>query len=236
MAELKFPSKFANGNLPVVRFTPHKFSFPTPSLMKITEPVKVPSSNDSVQLYLPGDFNENISSTWGLEDVYQGAANSITSAAISNLVKGASSVDGGKLVASASLVTGKVPFPTDVMIFKSVEPMSLQFAFNMIPYNQDEGNSIVKIIKNFKKAILPTSVMGTDAVLLNFPDIWDIMFVNINGMGLERDKIYENMCLTSCSVQYISGTENASVYHDNNPTQVRLNLTFQSLRKQFMAG
>lgn len=238
-SQLEFPKSFKNGNMPTVIFAPYKYNFPFPNLLELPTPNKILSTtNEIVRLYLPGDFSETVNSTWGPEEVLTGMSNTSTGMMIANVEKFLKDQGniGAKTVSQAKALSGKIPFPTDINIFQSVEPISLNFSFNMIPYDEDEGNEIIKIVKNFKKATLPTSYTENKATVLNFPDIWDILYVNINGFGLEKDQVYENMALTNCTVQYVSGTEGASVFSDNNPTQVRLNLTFQSIRKQFLTG
>lgn len=231
---LQFPMKHANGNLPCVVFSPFEYDFPAPKLLEFTKPNKNRSKNaKDVRLYLPADFNETINASWGIEDTFQGSTGSVFTTMIGNVAKAVGNRD-AKLVASTEQGVGKVPYPTDTQIFKAVEPATLNFSFNMIPFDKAEGDAIVNIIKNFKTNILPRATTDLKNVVLKFPDIWDITFVNINGIGLEKDKVYESMCLIGCNVTYVSGTENMTVYNDNNPTQVRLNLTFQALRKQFL--
>lgn len=229
---LKFPIEFANGKLPFVIFTPYKYDFPKPNLSKYNPPNKN-KNGDSVVLYLPGDFNESIGANWGLESTLTGSTNSISQAIIGHITENLKGKD-SKIINQAQQTFGKVPFPTDTLIFSDISPITLNFSFDMIPYNKAEGDAIVSIIKYFKRKILPQAASDSNNLVLEFPDIWDISFENINGLGLESDKVYENMALTSCDVVYSSGTENMTVYHDNNPTQVKLKLSFQSIRKQFL--
>lgn len=229
---LKFPLEFSNGNLPFVIFSPYKYDFPKPNLTKYNPPNKS-GGGQSVVLYLPGDFSESVNASWGLESTFGGSTNSIAQGILGSITEQLGRKD-AKILSQSKQTLGKVPFPTDTLIFNGVEPVSLNFSFNMIPFNQAEGNAIVSIIKHFKTRLLPQASKDANNLVLDFPDIWDIKFENINGMGLEQDKLYENMALMGCNVQYVSGTENMTVYHDNNPTQVRLNLTFQSIRKQFI--
>lgn len=231
---LRFPINFSAGNgLPWVHFHPFQYNCPSPILQKLEFVDKAASTiSKPVAMYLPGDYSENINASWNLQDVYTGTANTLSGIMLSNIAAALGNVDQGKLLAQGESAAGKLPFPTDIMIFSGVDPMNLSFNFNMIPYSKEEGDSIVKIVKNFKQAILPHA-SSAKSVLLNFPDVWDIHFENIQGLGLEINNKYENMCLNSCNVQFISGTENASVYVDGTPTQIRMSLSFQSLRKQF---
>lgn len=234
---LQFPKTFANGNLPFVIFTPYVYRCPSPVIQELTNQSKDTSTTSNiVALYLPSDYSEGISSDWGMQDVYQGTAPTAWGSMLGNLGERLQNVDGGKVISSSESIAGMMPFPTDVAVFKGTAPMSLNFNFNMIPYDKAEGDIIISIIKNFKKAIMPMQNGGAKNVLLKFPNTWDISFENINGLGLETDNLYEDMALTSCNVSFVSGNENASVYHDNNPTQVKLSLAFQSMRKQFLQG
>jgi len=242
MAALKYPLLF-DRNMPFVHFSAYDLTFPIPSATVLTDNLSRGTARGEVALYMPGDVTENINASYAPEDIFQGAGGSLESVMLSNLTKAAESTAGGeKVIASFEAGTGKVPFPTDINIFRSVDPMSFSLNFNMIPYNKDEGTAIISIINMFKANSVPKGDsgvgFGTKNAVLNFPPAWDIYFSGINGLGIQgmsTDKItYQFMNLINCSVSYVSGVEGASVYTDGNPTQVRLSLTFQSVRKMFI--
>lgn len=253
-ASLRYPLHF-DANIPFIHFKAFKYVCPEPELKILngnhnekTEAPGIPQ----VALYMPGDFSENVNAQWAPEDVFQGAGSNWYAGMISNTAEYVGKMDDGKLAASIKAHTGKMPFPMDINIFRAVDPMQFTLNFNMIPYDKAEADAIVSIVKLFKQQILPTSSRlaesfdSTKNTLLSFPNVWDITFYNIKGLGLEganalgttnmTESKYELMSLTNCNVSYVSGTEGASVYSDGNPTQVRLSISFQSLRKQYIIG
>jgi hypothetical protein len=240
-SRLQYPSVFTHG-MPFIHFVAYNYNCPTPSVPTLDNLKNKDATGDAVSLYMPGDFSESVNASWSPEDTYQGAATGLEAFIAANVAERGANIDGGKLLASAKAAGGKLPFPTDINIFRSVDPMNLTLSFNMIPYDATEGSNILQIIKTFKRSILPKGnsaavggIVSKNAVL-NFPAIWDLHFEGIKGIGLENSNTnrYENMCLTNCTVNYTSGTEGASVYHDGTPTQVKMSLSFQSLRKQFL--
>lgn len=241
---LKYPSNF-NARMPFIRFKAYKYLCPMPDIevlknLNTREAAALPE----IFLYVPGDFTENVTAEWSPESVFQGGTGgNIQSLVASNFADAlASNAEGSKILASAEAAAGKLPFPTDINIFRAVQPMQFTLNFNMIPYDSQEGNEIVNIVKIFKTQILPTGNMGannslgdfTRNTVLNFPNVWDLEFENMNGIGLEKTSIYESMCLTNVNVSFVSGAEGAAVYHDNNPVSIKLSLGFQSLRKQYL--
>ena len=247
MAEfLHYPSEF-NSRMPFIRFKAYKYLCPLPNIEILKKFNQREAANvPEIFLYMPGDFSENVVAEWSPENVLQGGGPDIEAIIIKNMSDVLSSTsEGGKLLASAQAAAGAQPFPTDINIFRAVQPMQFTLNFTMIPYNQYEANEILGIIKVFKTQILPTGNLGlgggsladfTKNAVLKFPNVWDLDFENINGLGLEKESRYESMCMTNCNVTYASGSEGASVYRDNNPVQVKLSLSFQSLRKQYLTN
>lgn len=235
---LKYPQNF-NTNMPMIHFKAYEYLCPKPTLGVLnTDADKVPAAVDEIFLYMPGDFTENIASDWAMEDMYAGGTGQGLAADILSNIGSGLKIDGGKLMANASAMTGKLPFPSDINVFKGVQPMSFSLSFNMIPYDKEEATAILEICNTFKLNMLPTpgDLMGLKNQVLLFPCIWDLTFSNINGIGVNSEATYELMIMNGCTVNFTSGQEGASVYHDGNPTQIKLTLGFQSLRRQFYGG
>jgi hypothetical protein len=236
-ATYRYPTKY-DKNIPSVLFQSYNYTTPSSkeSFNGTAKAEKKPNSIPDISLYMPGDFSENINATWGLESIYQGT-NSWGAALVSNITERFSGADGGKIINSAKAVGGVAPLPTDILIFQNVDPMSVTFNFKLVPYDQDEGNTIVKIAKTFKKNIMPSLINDDNStgILLKFPPLWDIKFIGINGIGISNDiEGYEFMALTNCSVSYTSEQESAAIYHDKNPVQINLSLSFQHIKKHWI--
>lgn len=237
---LRYPERF-RVNAPYVIFQGYDYEAPHANLSFTNARASVKRNNklQDIVLYVPGDFTENIGATWGLEDVLQGSGGNIQSQIVSNVAGAAANAPGGsKVVNSAQAAAGRGPLPSDILIFKQVDPMTISFNFKMIPYNKTESDTILEICNSFKKNIMPRLDGDIANALLKFPVLWDITFDGINGMGMfdmtDARSGYELMALTSCNVNYSSGTESAAVYYDKNPVQINLSLSFQYIRKHWL--
>lgn len=238
MASIQFPIHFEN-DMPFVFFKAFTYVAPKPDLYilnKLQEKTAAPIPE--LGLYLPGDFSEQVQGEWGPEDTYTGGGGDVLAQLTTNAVGFAekSSARGTKIVNTSKALSGKLPFPSDIWIFKNASPATLSFNFKLIPYNKAEGDAIMNIARLFKQATLPRVDLSTANALLQFPYIWDISFENINGIGIEKDKLYECMAVTSCNIGYQSGTEGAAVYKDGNPVSINLSLQFQSIKRQWLGG
>lgn len=227
---MRFPTKFTKG-MPWVNFVPYTYLMPAVN----SQPAPVTKSGadgiSAVDLFLPGDFNERIQADWSEQDVIGGATEGLDMIQTEGwdfLKKTA----GAKTSATVAAATGAVSYPTDILIFNHVAPVQLSFNFNMVPFDEEEGDNIIAICKNFKKAILPKLNMADSIARLHFPAIWDISFRGIRGLGVENENIYKQMALINVGVDYGSGATSVLTFYDGNPVQVRLSLTFQSIRKQ----
>jgi hypothetical protein len=232
---LTFPLKFENG-IPWIYFKAYEYQCPIPGIDTITNLAGRKEAGANIGLYMPGNFTESASADWAPEDVFTGSGGNWLATAASNAIKGIGEKQGGhKVISSLSALSARSPFPTDIMIFRNVNPLGFTLNFDMIPYDKAEGDAIVEIIQTFKKFMMPqidnsTAIKG---VVLKFPPVWDLSFEGIKGLGITESK-YRNMAITNCSVSYVSGNEGASVYHDKNPTQVKLSLTFTAIQKFFL--
>lgn len=239
---LRYPSEF-NSGMPTVTFFGKKYKAPLPEFsLQNPKAQKEDANVKPIVMYLPGDFSENISSSWGLETLLQGSGGNVASIMLANLDK-AISENQSKVITSVKAGVAAVPVPLDMLVFQGVNPMQIQFNFKMVPFNQDEGNTIIEICKAFKFNIMPKLAPDIGNAILRFPIVWDIVVDGINGLGLpftgdgEENMVgYELMALTGCNINYSSGIESAAVYHDKNPVQVNLSLSFEHIKKHWMAG
>lgn len=241
MANIRYPSRF-DTNMPVVLFKPFRYEAPLPSEEGNPLPRKTDATDvDEITLYLPGGVQESIGAAWQPEQLLQGAGADIGQLLAGNVLNAANNSSAHGLVASAQAFSGGgIPLPSDMLIFQHVDPMTISLNFKMIPYNQEEGQNILKIISHFKKQIMPSLAENGD-FFLRFPVIWDIYFDGIQGLGIEKYlsgkyRGYQLMALTSCNVSFNSGVEGAAVYRDGVPVQVELSLGFQSILKHWTTG
>lgn len=230
---LRYPNKY-DKNMPFITFVPCAYNASVPT--NLFEPPAASRDYNvnvsRVALYMPGDVSENISAGWGLEEVYQGSGGaSLLGMANANLKNAVSSKIDAKSVASTEAFAGATTLPIDILIFKAIDPMSISFNFTMIPYDKSEGDIILKICNNFKRNIMPKVPLNSGSTIMKFPVIWDLQYTGIKGLGINGSNSHQMMALTNCNVTYSSGGIGASVYHDGNPVQINLSLSFQHIKK-----
>lgn len=228
---MRFPSEY-NKNMPWVTFSPWKYQMP-----RITvKPERLEKNRDGagVTLFVPGDFDEQIQATWSLQDVIGGTASGFLGMAQTELQEFAATQAGPKITATAQAGTSSVGYPTDILIFETVQPIQLNFKFNMIPISSAEAESIAAICTYFKQKALPVVDPSLGTGRLRFPSVWDIKFSEVNGLGLEDKNIYIDMALTSVRVSFPSGGTSLLTFKDKYSVQTELSLSFQSTRKHRM--
>ncbi len=227
---MRFPLKYIQG-MPWVNFKPYQYVMPAVNEKALPINQVSPPDISSVSLFLPGDYSENIAASWSEQDVLGGAAEGAATVG-TELLQAASKGVGPKIAATISAATGQVSYPSDILIFDFVSPIELSFNFTMIPYNKAEGNEIINICKNFKKAVLPRLDASSDIAVLKFPAVWNITFNGIKGLGIEKDNEYSQMALINVSVDYGSSATSVLTFNDQNPVQIKLGLKFKATRKQ----
>lgn len=105
--------------------------------------------------------------------------------------------------------------------FQNVEPRNFDFSFKMAARTRAQAKEIQQIVKFFRTNTYPT---GSE-LLLNYPSLWEIAFVD--GEGNENKflpKIYD-CYLISTNVVY---NESSNMFHDDgSPTQTSVQLSFR---------
>jgi len=238
MAGLSYPLKYEKG-MPTAIFTPQGYSFPKAlgKEAKPGTPAPLPVGVVGVSLYIPGDYSEQMQSKWGYQELIGGTSGTVEGGAKAMAAEAAAGVVGAKGVAFASAHSGQAKAPLDMSVYQGPEPISLNFSFDLVPVNQAEANAIMNIIRCFKISQFPNAgaEKSAEEVIISYPPIWNIHFLGIKGLSFNKAQKYPDMALTSVQVSYNSGTTNINVFHDENPVQVKLNLSFQAIRKYFAA-
>jgi hypothetical protein len=110
--------------------------------------------------------------------------------------------------------------PHMAMLFEGVNFRQHSFQYKFSPRNSSESTSVKKIIKTFKKAMLPSIDEGKLA-FFNYPDEFDIEFPNDNGFLF---KIGTSV-LTDFQINYTP--DGGSYFHQNGaPVSVQMSLAF----------
>lgn len=234
MAILKFPSDNRNiSPKPRVTFRSYKWNISKPSIDNFkSESILDNQEEQDITLYMPNNFSEDYTADWSSEDVFT-AGIDFTRGMGANIgeflrqTTDAMSIQGiGNTVRYG---TGLTNYPGKFLIFNKANPVTLQFAVELVPHSQDEAIEIDNICSVFKSELLPEF----NGYFLEFPNIWRINFKNIIGPGFNVENHfgeYQGMALTGCKVTYNGGAQTALTYSDDYPIAVTLALTFTSIK------
>ena len=232
---IKFPSDGRVGG-PRVTFTSFKWQGNQPKLSN--EPtIKKGGTTSTITLYLPQGFSENYSANWvdeqlvtALTDLSSVGLKASTGEAV-QAISDKAGLQG--LMNSGKFMAGVTAFPGEFLVFKKAEAVHMTFNYDLIARNAKEAEEIQKMIATFKYRLLPTF----KGWYLEFPDIWDINFLHINGPGFPPTVgAYNNMALIACNVAYGGGAQSALTFSDGNPVIVTLQLTFKAIKHSYIEG
>lgn len=235
MAGVIYPLEY-NANMPFAHFIGKQYQYSKATGQSVEQMYR--KSGDTVALYMPGSFTESVNDNWSQETVIGGGISdydkslgaAVTQGVTNELLNGVKNAVGKKISATFSAAAGVATQPTDMLIFNGIEPVKLNFKFQLMPYSSAEALAINSIIQTFKKSMLPKQPDKINVAYLKYPSVWDIFFTGVAGIGLEFDNAYPDMALLSCNVTYSHG-EGFMVFHDKQPVQVFLDLSFQSIRR-----
>ena len=138
--------------------------------------------------------------------------------------------------------TGAVLNPFTVAAYKGPTDMrDFTFDFQMLPQNEDESKSCLKIANAFKKAMLPSHSGGDSStapsMLFGYPDTFEITFY-INGQPLPKSP--ENpmfnigkSVITACELNF--DTENVPLFFEGTqyPVTIAMKLSFREVEVMY---
>ena len=111
----------------------------------------------------------------------------------------------------------------------------------MLPKDEDESKTCVKIVNSFKKHMLPSHAGGDDktapSMLFGYPDTWTITFyVNGNALPDTDDNPMFNVgksVLTACDLDF--NTESVPLFFNGTqyPVTISMKLSFMELEVMY---
>ena len=124
-------------------------------------------------------------------------------------------------------IHGEMENPYITAMFRGVDLRSFAFSFQMYPHDEKEGEEILKIVKEFRKAALPPGSGASGPGMLKYPREFEIQFLH---GGQENKKLYKfkRSVLKDISVNYTPHGVWA-MFRNGMPVQVDLDLKFMEL-------
>jgi hypothetical protein len=237
-SKLLYPSDNTDNAKARVVFKSFNWKLDTPRLENTQDPIISGGESSNIQLYVPGQFSEKYSAQWGMDKVLTfGLDVGLNQALKASAFEAAESMTEERLGAAAvntiKMRAGSTQFPGEFLVFHKGDPIQMGFHFELLPRSSAEAAQINNIVTTFKTKLLPTLNGG----LLDFPDLWNIYFSGINGVGFpDTPTRYLYMALIGVNAQYSGGNQSALVYHDNFSVMITLDLQFHSVRNAYING
>jgi len=221
-------------------------------------------------LYMPEDISTGFRANWdgkSMSNFTVGAMRSFGTTGLGNKVAaGATAINqlmqrGGALAGAASIkaattklggdalsyddifgsISGAIMNPNTELLFGGVQMRNFQLNFKLVPRHADESIEINNIIKQFKKAMLPTSApgsvfgfnkkndnLGINLGFIGVPKIIQVSFMKGAGENENLPK-YKMCALTNVDVNYTPDGSYAT-YMDGQPVAIGLSLSFQETK------
>ena len=120
---------------------------------------------------------------------------------------------------------GFVKTPHLELSFKGITKRTFQYQFTMMPKSEAEAEMVSRIVKTFKRHMLPKMAM-TDVRRLTIPDTFSIKYMFDNAENPHLHKISECV-LETVSVSY--GGDRYKTYEGGRPVVTSLTLNFKEL-------
>ena len=154
----------------------------------------------------------------------EGVAGAVAS--IGNLAKGLPGFEGvaGAAVAAGKLAATVATNPFKEVLFEAVNFRSFAFSYTFLPKSVSEVLNVRRIIDLFKFHMHPE--LSKDGLFYVYPSEFDMQYYF---KGAENEFLHKiSTCvLTDMQVDY--GNEYFSSFRDGEPTEIKMNLTFQEV-------
>ena len=173
-----------------------------------------------------------------LKDTSGGALKRLqTNAAAEAITKLAGSITGDQITASDvfSSAKGVIRNPNTEVLFQNMNLRTFDHSFKMAPYNRKDEENIQTIIKEFKRAMLPSYSIGktdlangnsaeVDAAFIKVPKLVQVTYMRGGSQHTHLPK-YKLCALTDVSIGY-TPDNNYATFKKGGPVAYELKLNF----------
>lgn len=228
-----------------------------------------PNDDPTILLYMPEDVSTGFKANWGGKAFSTFAANSLRAAGGASTLdklqglgktiseqgdklvpllgaaairKGIQKITGDSLSNNDVFgsISGVILNPNTELMFESIDMRNFQLTFKLMPRNQDESIDINKIVRQFKRTMLPRKSAGkvfgitntgTTNGFISVPDLVRVAFMQGPNEHPHLPKF--KMCaITAVDVNY-TPDGNYATYQDGQPVAIELSLNFQETKLVF---
>lgn len=220
----------------------------------------------TIILYMPDDIGDAFSAGWqgkafgnisagiisstagsknflkaikNLKDTSGGAIKRLQTNAAAEAITGlAKSVTGDSITASDvfSSAKGVIRNPNTEVLFQNMNLRTFDHSFKMSPYDSQDEQNIQTIIKEFKRAMLPSYSIGktdlangqdaeVDAAFIKVPKLVQVSYMRGGNQNMHLPR-YKLCALTDVTVGYTPDNNYATFAHDGGPVAYELKLNF----------
>ena len=233
-----------------------------------------------LMLYMPGDISDTLKADWEGKAFGATTAGILSSAGTDNFIqkiKSASNTVGKNInkapvEMAASLVTnlakgitgdqintgdifggisGVIRNPNVEVLFQKMNLRTFDFTFKLVPYNQEEAYAIQKIVRTFRKCMLPSFSLGGSPVLgfgesdtkdvnenraleasfIKVPKVCQVTYMR-GSKQHPHLPAYKMCAVTDVAVNY-TPDGNYAVYNDGMPVATELKVSFMETKLLF---
>ena len=126
--------------------------------------------------------------------------------------------------AVVSRATGQILNPNLELLFSGVNLRAFSFMFDFAPRSYDEGQMVKRIIKTFKKTMVPSSAGG---IFIKPPSVYQLRYMQ-GASAHPFLNSFQPCALVSMDINY-TGSGTYATYRDGTPVHMQLQLTFKEL-------
>ena len=126
--------------------------------------------------------------------------------------------------AVVSRATGQILNPNLELLFSGVNLRAFSFMFDFAPRSYDEGQMVKRIIRTFKKTMVPSSAGG---IFVKPPSVYQLRYMQ-GASAHPFLNSFQPCALVNMDINY-TGSGTYATYRDGTPVHMQLQLTFKEL-------
>ena len=142
----------------------------------------------------------------------------------------AGAMGGNSTIAKAAFLASpnrKIINPNTNTTFTGNNLRTFDFTFTMVGRSEEDSRSVRDIHNSFRKYIYPKNTLDDSNVIIDYPPIWNIRFMNRGGTNQWLPRIYE------CYLKDLTTNFNPSATmfrKDFSPVETQITISFQETR------